>query len=61
MKFNLFNTVNNEEGAGVVSSQCFGSSAVSLACITSMCWYSIFLVAIYPHPSPLYFSTNKSV
>ena len=57
--------------AGVVSGQLFGSSTVSLACITPMCsvqrfsgGHSLRLAFgsfFYPHPSPLYSSTDKSV
>ena len=61
-----FNAVNNKEGGCVlsVSGQCGGSSAVSLACIISMCFVqrfpaaSLFVLAFgsffsffYPHPS----------
>ena len=55
----------------MVSSQSFGSSLVSLACITSMCsvqrlpgGHSLSLAFgsfFYPHPSPLYSFTDKSV
>ena len=42
-----FNVVNNNEGGCVlsVSGQCGGSSAVSLACIISMCFLQRFLAA----------------
>ena len=44
MKLNkyLFNTVNKKRSAGVVSGQSFGSSVVSLACISSMCSVQCF-------------------
>ena len=54
----------------MVSGQSFGSSAVSLACITSMCsvqhfpgGHSLCLAFgsfFYPHPSTLYSSTDKN-
>ena len=42
-----FNAVNNKEGGCMlsVSGQCGGSSAVSLACIISMCFVQRFLAA----------------
>ena len=61
-----FNAVNNKEGGYLlsVSGQCGGSSAVSLACIISMCFVQrflgglslcfglwIILFILYPHPS----------
>ena len=55
----------------MVSGQSFGSSLVSLACISSMCSVqcfpgghslcSAFGSFFYPHPSPLYSSTVESV
>ena len=63
MTLNLLNTVNNE---GMVSGQSFGSSVISLACITSMCsvqhfpgGHSLCLAFgsfLYPHPPPFIFS-----
>ena len=62
-----FNVVNNKEGGCVlsVSGQCGGSSAVSLACIISMCLVQRFLAAslfvwpldhsFTPMPPPLLF------
>ena len=61
----LFNIATRSES--VVSGQSFGSSAVSLACITSMCSVQCFRGGhslrlafgsfFYPHPSPLNSST----
>ena len=55
---------------GVVSSWSFGWSPVNLACVTSMCsvqsfpgGHSLHLAfgsSFYPHPFPLYSSTDKS-
>ena len=68
MKLNL-----TTRSAGLVSSLSFGSSAISLACITSMCSVQCFLgghslllafgsfFSPHPYPPPLYFSTVKSV
>ena len=54
----------------MVSGQSFGSSAVCLACLTSVCLVERFPGGdslrlafgsfFYPHPSPLYFSTYQS-
>ena len=70
------NAVNNKEGGYLlsVSGQCGGSSAVSLACIISMCLVQLFLAAslfvwplnhsfhsFTPIPPPFYFSCDKSV
>ena len=67
----MYLTELTTRSAGVVSGQSFGSSAVSLACITSMCSVQCFRGGhslrlafgsfFYPHPSPLNSSTVKSV
>ena len=76
IRFRFYKEVINKESGCVlsVSGLCGGSSAVSHACIISMCFVQRFLAAclfvclwiilfiLYPHPSPpLYFSSDKSV
>ena len=60
MMLNKYLTQLTTRSASVVSGQSFGSSAVSLACITSMCSVQCFCVGhslrlafgsfFYPHP-----------
>ena len=67
----MYLTQITKRSEGVVSGQSFSSSAVSLACMTSLCslqrfpgGHSLRLAFgsfFSPHPSPLYFSTDKSV
>ena len=69
-KIIIYLTQLTTRSMGVVSSWSFGSSEVSLACITSMCsvqrfpggqsLHLAFGSSFYPHPFPLYSSTEKS-
>ena len=70
-KIIIYLTQLTTRSTGVVSSWSFGWSAVNLACVTSMCsvqcfpgGHSLHLAFgsyFYPHPFPLYSSTDKSV
>ena len=70
-KIIIYLTQLTTRSTGVVSGRSFGSSVVSLACITSVCsvqrfpgGHSLYLAlgsSFYPHPSHLYSSTDKSV
>ena len=69
MRLNKYLTQLTTRSAGVVSGQSFGSSVVSLPCITSMCSVqcfpgghslrSAFGSFFYPDPSPLLFFQNQ--